>query len=51
VDDALPRSHARTEQNHKKRTLDVLPKPDKLVRYRHILAAFQRLAGQERQRQ
>jgi hypothetical protein len=25
------------EQKQKKRTFDVLPKPDKLIRYRHIL--------------
>jgi putative transcriptional regulator len=34
MDDAPPRPHAHKEQNLKKRTFDVLPKPDKLIRYR-----------------
>jgi hypothetical protein len=35
--DSVPRAvHSPTgEQNQKKRTYDVLPKPDKLIRYRH----------------
>ncbi|HEY1782864.1 MAG TPA: hypothetical protein VGG79_20970, partial [Roseiarcus sp.] len=39
VDNAatLPQSHSRT--NQKKRTFDVLPKPDNLIRYRHLLGA------------
>ena len=32
-----PQSHE-AEQNQKKRTFDVLPKPDKLIRYRHVRA-------------
>ena len=34
---ALP-TVPQAEQNQKKRTFDVLPKPDKLIRYRHVRA-------------